>query len=439
MGRTRIGLLSALVVLLVALTGRPAAADQAVALGASVVPLNGPWKFHTGDDPRWADPSFDDSDWESVDLTPAPGAHDGDVGLMGYVPGWIARGHPNYWGYAWYRIRISVTAPRDYRLALVGPLLVDEAYQVFLDGRELGASSPFSGPAPTVYAVQPSLFPLPPLHARGGSSALLAFRVWMGEDAMRGADDAGGIHIAPALGEATGAGARHRLEWWDFFTGYVADALEPLLLVMLAAVSLVVFAFERTNRAYPWLSAALAGSALLRLHQVVFYWVRWESTGTYELLRNVVLAPLVLAAWVMTWRAWFDVRRPPWIPHATAALAVLLGVSQAAGRAMSIAQTGVRCAFLALIVFITCAGLRRRGRRAWPALPAVLIGLVAQFANEWNTLHVPGIWFPFGVGVSRTQFALAGLIVVLTALLFGRLLSISRTALTRGDAGGRSD
>src|SRR5215813_14161421 len=116
------------------------AADQDVVLGASVVPLHGPWKFHTGDDPRWASPSFDDSDWESVDLTPAPGAHDGDVGLMGYVPGWIARGHPSYWGYAWYRIRISVTAPPDYQIALLGPLLVDDAYQVFLDGRLLGGS-----------------------------------------------------------------------------------------------------------------------------------------------------------------------------------------------------------------------------------------------------------------------------------------------------------
>ena len=56
--------------------------------------LNGPWKFHVGDDPRWAEPGFADADWEAVDLTPPPGAHDADVGLTGYVPGWTARGHP---------------------------------------------------------------------------------------------------------------------------------------------------------------------------------------------------------------------------------------------------------------------------------------------------------------------------------------------------------
>ena len=29
-------------------------------------PLSGIWKQHTGDDPRWADPAFDDSAWPSV-------------------------------------------------------------------------------------------------------------------------------------------------------------------------------------------------------------------------------------------------------------------------------------------------------------------------------------------------------------------------------------
>jgi hypothetical protein len=35
-------------------------------LGKAVVALNGPWKFHTGDDALWAEPDFDDSSWESV-------------------------------------------------------------------------------------------------------------------------------------------------------------------------------------------------------------------------------------------------------------------------------------------------------------------------------------------------------------------------------------
>ena len=48
-----------------------------VALGQSVVTLDGPWKFTVGDSPNdpntgqplWAEVGFDDSEWERVDLT----------------------------------------------------------------------------------------------------------------------------------------------------------------------------------------------------------------------------------------------------------------------------------------------------------------------------------------------------------------------------------
>jgi len=51
----------------------PVVADSVpITIGRSVVALNGPWKFHIGDGPGWADPNFDDSDWETMDLTPPP-------------------------------------------------------------------------------------------------------------------------------------------------------------------------------------------------------------------------------------------------------------------------------------------------------------------------------------------------------------------------------
>jgi hypothetical protein len=94
------------------------AAPVSVQLGNSVVPLNGPWKFHTSDDARWASADFDDAHWETVDLTPKPGAHDGDVGLKGYVAGWNARGHRNYSGYAWYRMAVRVSGAGSISTAI---------------------------------------------------------------------------------------------------------------------------------------------------------------------------------------------------------------------------------------------------------------------------------------------------------------------------------
>src|SRR5580692_651430 len=38
--------------------------------GQAVTILNGPWRFHIGDDARWADPGFDDSTWELYTIDP---------------------------------------------------------------------------------------------------------------------------------------------------------------------------------------------------------------------------------------------------------------------------------------------------------------------------------------------------------------------------------
>ena len=69
-------------------------------LRAAATLLDGAWRFHTGDDPHWADANINDDDWETVDMTALPGSHDGDVGLPDYVGGRMAHGHPGYRGYA---------------------------------------------------------------------------------------------------------------------------------------------------------------------------------------------------------------------------------------------------------------------------------------------------------------------------------------------------
>src|SRR5215472_14805519 len=123
----------------------PVAVD--ITLGQAAVPLYGPWKFTVGDSPidpktgkaRWADPDFDDSHWETVDLKPPEkSAIDAFAELSTYVPGWTARGHAGYSGYAWYRIRVVCNAPAGQPLALEGPDNFDDGYQVFADGELLG-------------------------------------------------------------------------------------------------------------------------------------------------------------------------------------------------------------------------------------------------------------------------------------------------------------
>lgn len=81
---------SAIVIADLASGGRP----DPPTLRAAATLLDGSWRFHTGDDPHWADASIDDSGWETVDMTALPGSHDSDVGLPDYVGGCVSGGCP---------------------------------------------------------------------------------------------------------------------------------------------------------------------------------------------------------------------------------------------------------------------------------------------------------------------------------------------------------
>jgi len=59
--------------------------------------------------------------------------------------------------------------------------------------------------------------------------------------------------------------------------------------------------------------------------------------------------------------------------------------------------------------------------------------MAALFGGELlDTIGVPGIWFPFGIGVSRTQYVYA-IAVPLLAFLIVRTLP-SRENVSTGDA-----
>ena len=423
----------------VALADPPTTAT--VHLGHAAVALNGPWRFSTGDDLRWAAPDFDDSHWETVDLTPAPGAHDSDVGLPGYVSGWSLRGHPGYIGYAWYRLRVAVEDEGDTPLVLAGPTDVDTTYQLYVDGKLLGASGVFAGKTPTIYSVQPTAFALP------GSSAttrsyLIALRVWM--DPGDAGDDSGGIHIAPTLGTKDGIDLLHQAQWLQTFKGYVVDAIEPAAFVLLAVLACGLAAC-RTRDAYRWLITALLLTAWLRANQVIFFWTHAESLRTYDIVTAVLLVPLALAAWVMAWRDWFG-WKPSWLPRVLLIVTLIYMMAALIDRPWFAPEaslafkaighflvSGIRLIFAALYLWIIGYGVMRQPRwPVWLALAAACLIGIGLFAAELTRIGVPGIWFPYGTGVSRTQYAYAGFIVLLFALLLLRLVDSSRGARRLG-------
>lgn len=440
MWRARLLAFLYLLTALMTVSGSASAGPTGVArlsLGRSTVPLNGPWRFQIGDDPRWASPAYDDSSWEQVDLTPSPGAHDGDVGLPGYVSGWSRRGHAGYTGYAWYRMTVSVESDVGSPLALAGPTLVDSTYQLYVDGKLLGGSGEFAGATPKVFGVRPSAFPLPASSSATTKTYVIAFRVWM--DPIDAGEDNGGIHVAPTIGDAAGIDLLHQAQWLKTFNGYVVDAVEPVAFVLLAFM-VFALAASRTGDSYRWMAAALVLLALLRVNQVLFAWTDFFPLRWYDIATAVLLKPLNLAAWTLAWRDWFGVKRYPWLGRSLGVLAVIYIVFALLGRPWfppvssegfkgfaNIVVEGIRLVYAATYLWIVGLGVIRLAKPSayLAALAAVLVG-IGLFATELNALGVPGIWFPYGTGVARGQYAYAGFIALLFLLILMRSVGYTR-------------
>ena len=410
-----------------------------ITLGQSVFPLNGPYKFSIGDSPidpathqpLWAQPSFDDSPWETVDLTPPQASFDPTSGLSGYVPGWTAKGHPGYSGYAWYRIRVKVEGLAVRKLALAGPNDVDDAFQVFANGTLLGSFGDFSTSHPTVYESLPTLFPIPPT---SDGTQVFAFRIWMEPSTLTYTPDAGGFHTAPLLGHAGAVSASYQVRWLELVRAFPIGFVESLLFFLLAVLAISLSIFDRFDKVYYWIAVVYAISACSTVVEQVGDLSQSISTVTSELLLDVLFLPLILAVWVMVWRVWFQLRRPAWLPKTlifltlTYMLANLLGeevifglVSHSVAVRFHLLSVAVRLLFLALLVLVVVLGVRQQGREGWVALPAVLMLGIARFQPELGVLHIKYVWFPFGMRVGLGTVAHLLLVLALFLLLLRRL------------------
>ena len=370
--------------------------------------LSGAWRFHTGDDPHWADPKADDSGWETIDLTPRPGSHDGDVGLPDYVGGWFAHGHAGYHGYAWYRREVTVPAgPESWDI--LGPTLVDNGYELYWNGRLLGGSGRL-GPSPRVGATHPMRFELPADAA--GSHGVLAIRVYM-LPGNWGSPDSGGLHTPPILAPRPVGVALHHVQWQRTIAGYIVEVVEPL--AMFAVILLALWCRPRSDRKgfLVFACVALALMAARRLDNAIVAWTDLMDLMAYSWLAILMWAPTI-AVWTLAWNRWCLPRR-----RSIDVLAVVLAVAGVVGAVThsTLVASGSRWTSIALFVVIG-VDIVRRGRMRILALATLASTMAALFGGELlDTIGVPGIWFPFGIGVSRTQYLYAILIPLLAFLI----------------------
>jgi hypothetical protein len=139
--------------------------SQIVDLANDRVPmteLHGMVRFHTGDDPHWADPGFDDAHWPLIHIDQP----------------WNAQGFESESGFAWYRFQMIV--PRGHsQLAIYVPI-ARICYEIFIDGHRIAqhGGMPPNGSFPDGDDYVPQVHRIPDEMISAGRPLEVAVRVW---------------------------------------------------------------------------------------------------------------------------------------------------------------------------------------------------------------------------------------------------------------------
>jgi hypothetical protein len=207
-----------------------------------VVSLDGLWRFHTGDNPAWADPSFDDSNWP----------------LLRSDNGWDSQGYKGYSGLAWYRFQVTVPAELEH-ISLFLPKTLS-SYEVYADGRLIanyGKMPPHAASYSSFMEYQAYALPA---RKPGQQKIVVALRVWKGAR-VRSVSGGGPQHGGGLLGDTGEIEKRSDLERAYNFRGFASSQMLVLLETLAGLGTLALFALRRKEPEYLWFSLIMFSSA----------------------------------------------------------------------------------------------------------------------------------------------------------------------------------
>jgi hypothetical protein len=214
--------------------------------------LDGPWRFHVGDDPRWADPGFDDSAWTTVTLSKPL----------------TEQGIDAYSGYGWYRLRLQ-----PEQLAKLNSTPGSPALDLLVTGDSVGQLAVYFGGVEAGHTrgmtANPSMYQSLPLavHLTGPGSdgtIVIAIRSWAGGNTSIGR----GLLTKVELGAQDDiadrlATAIARL--WD--KQLLAGLIVSLLFFCVATLGATLYLAQRNHAEYLWLALLCLSVALIGTSQ----------------------------------------------------------------------------------------------------------------------------------------------------------------------------
>ncbi|HEY0795435.1 MAG TPA: SpoIIE family protein phosphatase [Acidisarcina sp.] len=410
-----------------------------IQLGESFTPLAGPWKFAPADSPRqngtllWASPAFDDSAWANMDLHGDRNASDAAYGNPGYVTGWVARGYPSLSGFAWYRLRLHVVnTPAPLWIKM--PDHVDDAYQVYANGKYLGEFGDFAVNPVQCYRSRPVNFELPAPDEHG--DILLAIRFYMEPVVfVRGTtSDSGGMHQTPLLGLHSELESIRSQEVTGRILSIIVPVFVSLLMIIAAAGAFWIWLLDRPSATYLWLTLGLLLLAAPTLVLCLAFFTTAITQGQNSLIAET-LAAIGLVCWLLFWRQWFHLARNRLVELLIVTLAGIdislefllrFAVQMQAHTVRLILEAQVACNFtLALLLFAALLQGARKDRVAkLLALPPILLLTISLLSAELIAqFNIRTSVFPFGIQISVQDVAYVLLVLVVSALVFRRFTS----------------
>jgi serine phosphatase RsbU (regulator of sigma subunit) len=219
-------------------------------VGKGAVPLDGSWQFHLGDDPTWADPSTDDSNWETIE-TDGP---------------WGTQQHPSYTGVAWYRRHIDILptagATHDYELLIPH---AEDAYEVYWNGQLAGSYGKLPPHPNWFYGQFPRTFPL-----RGSAYGTLAIRVWKAPLEAFSAAESGGLYEPPLVGERDSIALHESAAYWNYIREDLFDYSLILLRGFVTVLCLMLWSRNRREQLFIWVGVLTATPVALEILERLF-------------------------------------------------------------------------------------------------------------------------------------------------------------------------
>jgi hypothetical protein len=210
-----------------------------------VANLTGLWRFHTGDNPKWAAPGLDVSSWK----------------LLKSDESWASQGYRGYSGLAWYRFKVVLPAKHP-ALAISIPAL-ETSYQVYANGQRIGQ---FGGMPPHAKAVGslPRVFSIPQNLLVAGRPLTIAIRVWQWRywpEVVGGGPQSGGGPVQ--IGDAATLNKLLDLAYKGQFWRNASGNVQILIQLLAGIAGIALFWFGSREREYLWFGAAeLLGAAL---------------------------------------------------------------------------------------------------------------------------------------------------------------------------------